>query len=43
MKANRKVLYAEMNLVCEREEKDHLRHGVGGLFLLMMTRNRGGM
>jgi len=20
-----------MNLVCEREEKDHLRHGVGGL------------
>lgn len=27
-------LYAEMNLVCEREEKDHLRHGVGGLFFV---------
>jgi hypothetical protein len=24
-----------MNLaVCEREEKDHLRHGVGGLFFV---------
>ena len=34
MKANRKVLNAEMNLDCEREEKDHLRHGVGGLFFV---------
>jgi len=23
-----------MNLVCEREVKDHLRHGVGGLFFV---------
>jgi len=43
VKANRKVLNAEMNHDCEREEKDHPRHGVGGLFLLVMARNGGGM